>query len=47
MLDLTRSARTLGFVFLAYFAAWPVLAVLEAVLAGGLHVHWLDDAGTW
>ena len=33
MLDLTRLARTLGFVFLGYVVGWPVVALL--VIATG------------
>jgi hypothetical protein len=47
MVDLTRLARALGLVFLGYFLGWPVLAVLDAVFAGGFHVNWFDDAATW
>ncbi|RBY97115.1 hypothetical protein DQ237_05925 [Blastococcus sp. TF02-8] len=47
MLDLTRFARALGFVFLGYFLGWPVLAVLGAVLSGALDLTWSDQVLTW
>jgi hypothetical protein len=47
MLDLTRLARTIGFVFLAYFAGWPLIAVLEAVFAGGFGIPWFERLGEW
>ena len=31
MLDLTRLARTLGFVFLGYFVGWPVIALITII----------------
>ena len=47
MLDLTRLARGLGFVFLGYFLCWPVIAVLDAVFAGGFDVRWFEQVGRW
>ncbi|TFV53402.1 hypothetical protein [Blastococcus sp. TF02A-35] len=47
MLDLTRLARTLGFVFLGYFAGWPVLAVIGAVLTKGFDVTGFEQVFTW
>ena len=43
MLDLTRLARTLGFVFLGYVVGWPVVALL--VIATGFDP--LADWWTW
>jgi hypothetical protein len=47
MLDLTRLARALGFVFLGYFAGWPLLFVLMAVFVGGFHLTGFEVVGTW
>ena len=47
MLDLTRLARGIGFVFLGYFLGWPVIAVLNAVFAGGFDLLWFDRVNGW
>ena len=47
MLDLTRLARGIGFVFLGYFLGWPVIAVLDAVFAGGFDIDWFERLSTW
>jgi hypothetical protein len=47
MLDLTRFARALGFVFLGYFLGWPVLGVLGAIVVKGFHVTWFDTVASW
>ncbi|RBY91456.1 hypothetical protein DQ244_08970 [Blastococcus sp. TBT05-19] len=47
MLELTRLARGIGFVFLGYFAGWPLLAVLGAVLTRGFDVQGFERVVEW
>jgi hypothetical protein len=47
MSEFTRLARALGFVFLGYFAGWPVVAILDMVIGGALHQTWFDALPSW